>query len=128
MSLVSKEFSKVVFGTSTKYNGFNNRYAYIYNLFNDYVCFSSVAIKTGRCTHERKIRDIEEVKRLEIQSRIKLDGSLVSDEERWKKMDMVIRRLTDAQLENIPHGSEFMASLKGREDQFLVSCELHFPV
>ena len=33
-----------------------------------------VAIKTGRYTHEKKNRDIEEVKRLELQAKMKKEG------------------------------------------------------
>ena len=79
------------------------------------------AIKTGRCSNERKTRDIEEVKKLEIQARIKEDGSLVTQEERNERLEHVITRLTEIHHEHIPHSASVIAELRVLEDKFVVS-------
>lgn len=85
-----------------------------------------VAIKTGRYTHEKKTRDIEEVKRLQQQQRMQLDGTLVQPmvENREQELERIIRQITAVHLQQTPHTPEFFEKLPEREREFLVCCSV----
>ena len=78
------------------------------------------AIKTGRCTHERKTREIEEIKSLELQSRLRHDGSLMTTNERTRDMDRIINHLTSMHVSQT-YQPNFHENVPILEKQFLVS-------
>ena len=79
------------------------------------------AIKTGRYTHEKRTRDIEEVKKLEQRAKSKDDGSMLSlPAVRLRELDDMIEHITNVHLENTPHTPHFFATLPEREAKFLV--------
>ena len=89
-----------------------------------YNCIS--AIKTGRYTHEKKNRDIEEVKRLELQAKMKKEGKMMlTPEEREKELDRIIRHITTVHLQQTPHTPDFFEKLPEREAEFLVSIYIY---
>ena len=84
------------------------------------------AIKTGRYTHEKRTRDIEEVKKLELQSKMKDDGTLAqSSEERNVDLEKVIKSITEIHMEQIPQ--LIMATVTKKEHEYLVSTN-HFGI
>lgn len=84
------------------------------------MCYA--AIKTGRYTHEKKTRDIEEVKRLQQQQRMQMNGTLVpcKSEKKEVELDSIIRHITASHQEQTPHTAEFFEKLPQLEKEFLV--------
>ena len=113
--------------------------------------FVVAAIKTGRYTHEKKTRDIREVKRLQEVEKLKREGRYVDtattttatskrssaparlttpasspDVPDNAELEKIIKDITDVHMQHTPHTPEFFAKLPQKEKEFLVSCAL-FP-
>ena len=79
------------------------------------------AIKTGRYTHAKKTKDIEEVKRLQLQEQMKRDGMRVlTPEDRVNDLEKIIRHITTVHQQQTPHTPEFFEKLPQKEKEFLV--------
>ena len=78
-------------------------------------------MKPGRTSYAEKTKSIDEVKKLEIQSRLRADGTLVSSEEHTLEMDKIIRNLTDTHLQHIPEPGRVLDAVDRREGEYLVS-------
>jgi len=84
------------------------------------VGMSKSAIKTGRYTHEKKTKDIEEVKKLELQAKMKEEGKiLLTPEDRERELEKIISHITSVHLQQTPHTPEFFEKLPEREAKFL---------
>ena len=79
------------------------------------------AIKTGRYTSEKKTRNIEQVKQLELQAKMKVDGTLVhSRQERTEELERLIKTVTAEHLKCSPFDYKDMINLAEREEEFCV--------
>lgn len=82
------------------------------------------AIKTGRYTHEKKTRDIQEVKRLQQQQKLLSEGKLplmCYDPLSPSKLEKIIQQITQVHVQQTPHTPEFFEKLPEKEKEFLVS-------
>ena len=83
--------------------------------------FSPTAIKTGRYTHEKKTRDIEEVKRLQSRAAtINKGRGLPETTQREAELERIIKHITAAHLAQTPHSPEFFQKLPEKEAEYLV--------
>ncbi|ELU17328.1 hypothetical protein CAPTEDRAFT_219555 [Capitella teleta] len=82
---------------------------------------SKTAIKTGRYTHEKKTKDIEEVKRLQHRQRLLRDGKLpvLPSNDRERELEKIIRHITTIHMQQTPHTPEFFKKLPEKEKEFL---------
>ena len=79
------------------------------------------AIKTGRYTHEKKTRDIEEVKRLQRREAVQnTKRGIQSPEDREAELEKIIKHITAAHLQQTPHSPDFFQKLPQREAEYLV--------
>ena len=79
------------------------------------------AIKTGRYTHEKKTRDIEEVKRLQNREAVQNKArGIQSTADREAELERIIKHITTAHLEQTPHSPEFFQKLPEKEAEYLV--------
>ena len=76
--------------------------------------------RPGRHNAEQRTRVIEEVKRLEMQTKINKDGSLVPPSEHEEKMDDLVRLLTHTRLEAVPNTSKRLEINLDSEKKYLV--------
>ena len=83
------------------------------------------ASQIGRATNERRTRTIEEVKRLELLSKLKKDGTLMNMTEYERGMDDIVKTLTGIQLDLKPNTAESFALMLDREQEYLVV--IHIP-
>jgi hypothetical protein len=93
------------------------------------VGMSKEAIKTGRYTHEKKTKDIQEVKRLQRQQKLISEGKLpvcssssdlcssISDDE--DAMDAVVQQISQIHQQQTPHTQEFFEKLPDKEIEYL---------
>ena len=88
--------------------------------------FLFTAIKTGRYTHEKKTRDIKEVKRLQEVEKLKAEGRYHGDQEAMvdvtdtAELERIVKHITDVHKQHTPHTPEFFAKLPQKEKEFLV--------
>jgi len=86
------------------------------------VGMSKLAIKTGRYTHEKKTRDIQEVKRLQQQQKLLSEGKLpliCYDPLSPSKLEKIIQQITQVHVQQTPHTPEFFEKLPEKEKEFL---------
>ena len=88
------------------------------------------AIKTGRYTHEKKTRDIREVKQLQNREAVVQNGRpniytpirrVMDYVEHNDKLETIIKHITAVHLQQTPHTTEFFEKLPKKENDFLVS-------
>ena len=79
-----------------------------------------LAIKIGRHTYEKKTKDIQEIKRLELQAMMTVDGNLLEVEKRQDELDRIIDRITNVHINSQPRTSNDLVKLVQAEEQFLV--------
>ena len=81
---------------------------------------TSIACTPGRLSSEQRTRVIEEVNRLELQSKMRQDGTLVSGVEHEKNMDDIVRLLTDTRLKCVPNTANSLELMLDNEKRYLV--------
>lgn len=80
---------------------------------------SKTAIKTGRYTHQKKTKDIEEVKRLQLVEKMKADGQTVIETQE-EELEKIIEHITTVHKQQTPHTPEFFEKLPEKEKEFMV--------
>ena len=85
----------------------------IFNIFD----FS--AIKTGRYTHAKRTRDIEELKRIEKKQ--KVEDNTEKTQEKEDTYKELLKQLAQAKNENPYYDSDFIDKLETRQKDFMVS-------
>ena len=97
---------------------------YVLSHINSMVFNSSLqilAIKIGRRSYKAQVHAIEEILRLELQQKIKHDGSLASKSEHNIEMDRIVKILTDTHMNDVPNTAEFFNTISEREERYMVS-------
>ena len=80
----------------------------------------SAGSQLGRCSNAHRANVTEQVKRLQLQSKMKSDGTLVSIDEHGQNMDDLVAMLTNTQLTFVPNSTERYESALASEKQYLV--------
>lgn len=86
------------------------------------VGMSKQAIKTGRYTHEKKTKDIQEVKRLQLQQKLLSEGKLLPAEchpMNKSKLESIVKNITQIHVLQTPHTPEFFDKLPDKEKEYL---------
>ena len=81
--------------------------------------------RPGRYTAEQRTRVIEEVKRLEMQTKFNRNGTLVKPTKHEKQMDDLVKLLTETRLDAVPKTSKRLETDLDCEKKFLVCRLLH---
>ena len=83
------------------------------------LCLNIEAIKTGRYTHEKRTKDIQEIK--SIQQKQVLEKEAKHSIDRGQELEEMVDRIVKVHLQQTPLTEEFYEKLPKRQAKFLVT-------